>query len=132
MRMLVVGHGAGHPASSLRNQLVDSLRFLGHEVVQAKATGDPAVDRDRVAAALERYQSDRYLPTARVQLTSRFYGEVFHLSGAAADLRNYLLGDRSLDDTYKGMAWLYSGVDDTGGQIMDPNRPGPTRHPASE
>jgi len=85
-----------------------------------------------VAAALERYQSDRYLRTARVQLTSRFYGEVFHLSGAAADLRNYLLGDRSLDDTYKGMAWLYSGVDDTGGQIMDPNRPGPTRHPASE
>ena len=79
------------------------------------------------AAALVCYQADRYLRTARVQLTSRFYGEVFHLSGASADLRNTLLGGRDLDDTYKGMTWLYAGVDDTGGQIMDP-----IRHPVSE
>ena len=82
-----------------------------------------------VAAALTSYQADRYLRTARVQLTSRFFGELFHLSDASADLRNHLLAGRSTEQAWQGMNWLYAGVDDTGGQIMDP---APIPHPASE
>ncbi len=70
------------------------------------------------AAALRDYRDDRYLRTARVQLTSRFYGDVFHVSGASAELRNLLLGARTPEQAYAGMEWLYAGVDDTGGQIL--------------
>ena len=56
--MLVVGHGVERPAVSLRTQLVDSLRFLGHEVVVADAHGDLEGDRRRLQSALVRFEPD--------------------------------------------------------------------------
>jgi 3-hydroxybenzoate 6-monooxygenase len=62
---------------------------------------------DDLARAFAAYWKERYLRTARVQLTSRLYGEAYHASGAARDLRNYVLGARSQADAMESMAWLY-------------------------
>jgi 2-polyprenyl-6-methoxyphenol hydroxylase-like FAD-dependent oxidoreductase len=53
------------------------------------------------------YQRTRYLRTARVQLTARLYGEVFHASGASRDLRNNFLKQRSPEQSLESMSWLY-------------------------
>jgi salicylate hydroxylase len=53
------------------------------------------------------YQQARYLRTARVQLTARLYGEVFHASGATRDLRNAYLNGRTPEQAFESMAWLY-------------------------
>lgn len=71
-----------------------------------------------ISAAFAEYPSRRYLRTARVQLTSRFYGDIFHAEGPARDLRNTLLPRRTPMQAYQGMAWLYAGVDDNGMQII--------------
>jgi 2-polyprenyl-6-methoxyphenol hydroxylase-like FAD-dependent oxidoreductase len=62
---------------------------------------------DDLARAFAAYWKERYLRTARVQLTSRLYGEAYHASGAARDLRNVVLGARSQADAMESMAWLY-------------------------
>ena len=41
-----------------------------------------------LAAAFRVYQQARYLRTGRVQLTARFYGEIYHASGVMRELRN--------------------------------------------
>jgi 3-hydroxybenzoate 6-monooxygenase len=53
------------------------------------------------------YQQERYLRTARVQLTARLYGEAYHASGAVRDLRNSVLGARTQEQAFDAMAWLY-------------------------
>jgi salicylate hydroxylase len=53
------------------------------------------------------YQKERYLRTARVQLTARLYGEAYHASNAVRDLRNAVLGARSQAEGMESMAWLY-------------------------
>ena len=73
---------------------------------------------DDIAAAFAEYPKRRALRTARVQLTSRFYGDVFHAEGAARDLRNVLLPRKTPEQSYQGMAWLYGGVADDGSQII--------------
>ena len=60
------------------------------------------------AQAFRAYQKARYLRTARVQLTARFYGDIYHASGATRDLRNDLLSRGK--PSSEGMAWLYDGV----------------------
>ncbi|HTP90706.1 MAG TPA: 3-hydroxybenzoate 6-monooxygenase [Xanthobacteraceae bacterium] len=59
------------------------------------------------AAAFKAYQQARYLRTGRVQITARVYGEFFHASGVARELRNIMLGARTPDDAMAGMEWLY-------------------------
>src|SRR5690606_33678121 len=57
-----------------------------------------------VEQALRRYEGSRYLRTSRVQLTARFYGEIYHAQGAAAAVRDRLLGARTPQQAYEGMA----------------------------
>ena len=65
-----------------------------------------AMDGDFARAAVA-YQEERYLRTARVQLTSRFVGDyVYHPRGAAAEVRNDMLRRLSPES----MAWLYDGI----------------------
>ena len=52
----------------------------------------------------------RYLRTARVQIMARVYGDFYHARGPAAELRNQMLGPRTAEDAYDGMAWLYGGM----------------------
>ena len=59
------------------------------------------------AAAFPAYQKARYLRTGRVQITARVYGEFFHASGVAKELRNLMLGSRTPEDAIAGMEWLY-------------------------
>ncbi len=59
------------------------------------------------ASAFLAYQQERYLRTARVQLTARLYGEAYHASNAVRDLRNAVLGARTQKEAMESMAWLY-------------------------
>ena len=77
----------------------------------AAAMNDPA-------DALLAYQADRYLRTARVQMTARLYGDIYHAAGPVAELRKMMLSDRSAEQAYTGMSWLYSGVNSNGQQIL--------------
>jgi salicylate hydroxylase len=65
-----------------------------------------AADGDYAAAFLA-YQQARYLRTGRVQIMARIYGEFYHASGVAKELRNMMLGSRTPDDAMAGMDWLY-------------------------
>lgn len=58
-------------------------------------------------SALQAYQAARYLRTGRVQIMARVYGEVFHASGVARELRNTMLGGRTQEQVYESMDWLY-------------------------
>src|SRR6195952_5413086 len=63
------------------------------------------------AAALERYRSQRFPRTARVQLLSRAIGEhIYHPAGEHARLRNAIMSAKSSDDYYDDLAWLYGGT----------------------
>jgi 2-polyprenyl-6-methoxyphenol hydroxylase-like FAD-dependent oxidoreductase len=59
-----------------------------------------------IPAALLRYQAMRSHQAARVQITARAMGKFFHLAGAAAEVRNTLMGLRSSTD-YTYLDWLY-------------------------
>ena len=87
------------------------------------ATEDGVCLANRVAAngddfetAFQEYQSLRYLRTARVQLTARMFGDIYHASDATADLRRVMLGAIDPAKPGEGMAWLYEGLDETGAQ----------------
>src|SRR6266852_5742168 len=56
------------------------------------------------AAAFLAYQRARYLRTGRVQTMAR---EVYHASDVVRELRNAMLVDRSAQQAYESMAWLY-------------------------
>lgn len=58
-------------------------------------------------AAFVSYQDERYLRTARVQLTARMYGEVYHARGVAAEVRNQMLRGRTQEQGYESLAWMY-------------------------
>jgi 2-polyprenyl-6-methoxyphenol hydroxylase-like FAD-dependent oxidoreductase len=62
-----------------------------------------------IPAALVAYQQARYLRTARVQIMARVYGEFYHARGPTAELRDQMLGSRTVEQAYDGMAWLYEG-----------------------
>jgi 2-polyprenyl-6-methoxyphenol hydroxylase-like FAD-dependent oxidoreductase len=66
---------------------------------------------DDHAAALERYRSQRFARTARVQLQSRAIGEhIYHPSGEHARLRNAIMRAKTSEDYYRDLAWLYGGT----------------------
>jgi 3-hydroxybenzoate 6-monooxygenase len=66
------------------------------------------------AVAFGRYQHARYLRTGRVQLTARFYGEIYHASGVMRELRNRMFQSGSESAGFVGLKWLYEGIDPAG------------------
>jgi 2-polyprenyl-6-methoxyphenol hydroxylase-like FAD-dependent oxidoreductase len=63
------------------------------------------------AGALEKYRSQRFPRTARVQLLSRAIGEhIYHPSGEHARLRNAIMGEKSQEEWCHDLAWLYGGT----------------------
>jgi 2-polyprenyl-6-methoxyphenol hydroxylase-like FAD-dependent oxidoreductase len=62
---------------------------------------------DDLPAAFQAYQQARYLRTGRVQIMARVYGEFYHARGVTAELRDIMLGARTPEQAYDGMAWLY-------------------------
>ncbi len=70
------------------------------------------------AHAFLAYQANRYLRTARVQMTARLYGDIYHAAGPVAELRQMMLAGRTPEQAYAGMNWLYAGVDRQGRQLF--------------
>lgn len=57
------------------------------------------------------YQDKRYLRTARVQLTARFYGDIYHASGVTRELRNSIFQGGKDAAGFAGLKWMYEGID---------------------
>ena len=111
------------PVRTWSNGRVTLLGDAAHPMLQYLAQGacmaieDAVVLADQVDAAgsdfpsaFEAYQDARYLRTARVQLTARFYGEFYHAGGVTAEVRNALFSKRTPQQALEGMAWLYDGI----------------------
>ena len=63
-----------------------------------------------LADAFARYAKERSLRTARVQLVSREMWEVFHVVGVARDVRNATYTERTSEDYFRCLQWLWQGV----------------------
>jgi 3-hydroxybenzoate 6-monooxygenase len=63
------------------------------------------------AKAFLSYQEKRYLRTGRVQLTARFYGDIYHASGVTRELRNSMFQSGLESAGFAGLKWMYSGID---------------------
>ncbi len=61
--------------------------------------------------AVQLYQQARYLRTGRVQLTARFYGDIYHASGVARELRNRMFQGGQEAAGFAGLKWMYEGID---------------------
>jgi len=75
--------------------LGEALRFTGNDVEKA----------------FQNYQQHRYLRTGRVQLTARFYGDIYHASGVTRELRNQLFQSGTESAGFAGLKWMYQGID---------------------
>jgi 3-hydroxybenzoate 6-monooxygenase len=64
-----------------------------------------------VANAFQKYQRVRYLRTGRVQLTARFYGDIYHAAGVARELRNRMFQGGEESAGFAGLKWMYDGID---------------------
>jgi 3-hydroxybenzoate 6-monooxygenase len=109
-RVTLLGDAA-HPTLQYMAQgaamAIEDAVTLAHEV--ERSDGD-------FAAAFQRYQASRYLRTARIQIYSRLYGEVYHASGVLRELRNSILSAETPEQAYQGFSWIYdyqgpAGVD---------------------
>ncbi len=68
---------------------------------------------DRHAAiedAFLAYQKERYLRTARIQLTSRQFGEIYHAVGVQRELRNQLLANADPKGLHETLAWVFGDI----------------------
>jgi 3-hydroxybenzoate 6-monooxygenase len=74
-----------------------------------------------VAEAFQKYQQARYLRTGRVQLTARFYGDIYHASGVQRELRNRLFQSGQESAGFAGLKWMYDGIDPR--HLFSVNRP---------
>ena len=72
-----------------------ALRHTGGDVVQA----------------FQQYQRARYLRTGRVQLTARFYGDIYHAAGVQRALRNQMFQGGLESAGFAGLKWMYDGID---------------------
>jgi len=79
------------------------------EVLAQKLAARRAAPEVSAHAALQAYESERYLRGARVTLTSRFFGHVCHAAGGARDLRNHLAGQRDPENCFE-VDWIYRGI----------------------
>ena len=69
-----------------------------------------ALSGGNLDGAFRSYQDERYLRTAKVQMTARYYGDVYHAAGVVRELRNGLFAGKAPDPGFSTMAWLYDGI----------------------
>jgi salicylate hydroxylase len=110
------------PATNWSRGRVTLLGDAAHPTLQYLAQGAQMAIEDAVVlaekvgasggdleAAFLAYQDARMNRSARVVLSSRFFGEVFHADAGARMLRNDLLRRRSPEDFWE-FDWLYKGI----------------------
>jgi 3-hydroxybenzoate 6-monooxygenase len=112
------------PVKNWSDRRVTLLGDAAHPMLQYLAQGagqaieDAVVLREAlrsargdVPQALQKYQQARYLRTGRVQLTARFYGDIYHASGVQRELRNQLFQGGRESAGFAGLKWMYEGID---------------------
>lgn len=62
---------------------------------------------DDPAAAFARFERQRFLRTARVQLESRALWPVYHCAGVDAEIRTQQMQERDTEDFYRCLDWLW-------------------------
>jgi len=110
------------PATNWSKGRVTLLGDAAHPTLQYLAQGaqmaieDAVVLADKMAAAgedfapaFQAYQRERMNRSARVVLSSRFFGELLHVDGGARELRNELLRKRE-PESHAEFDWLYRGI----------------------
>ncbi|HTP97656.1 MAG TPA: FAD-dependent monooxygenase [Burkholderiales bacterium] len=111
------------PVTNWTQGRVTLLGDAAHPTLQYLAQGaqmaieDAVVLAEKVAAAGEdynraflAYQRERMNRTARVVLSSRFFGHYIHADGGARALRNELLRGRDPENPWE-VDWLYRGIE---------------------
>ena len=59
---------------------------------------------------LNAYSNQRMVRTARVKLGARIIGDyIYHPSGAAARVRDHVMGSKTPEQWYDDLEWLYGG-----------------------
>jgi salicylate hydroxylase len=114
------------PATNWTLGRVTLLGDAAHPTLQYLAQGaqmaieDSVVLAEKVAAAGEdynraflAYQRERMNRSARVVLSSRFFGDYIHVDGGARVLRNELARGRDPDNPWE-VDWLYRGIEPDG------------------
>ena len=67
--------------------------------------------RGDITQAFQKYQQARYLRTGRVQLTARFYGDIYHAAGVQRELRNQMFQSGTESAGFAGLKWMYNGIE---------------------
>ena len=112
------------PVKNWTDRRVTLLGDAAHPMLQYLAQGagqaieDAVVLREAlrfcrgdIPAAFQKYQQARYLRTGRVQLTARFYGDIYHASGVQRELRNQLFQSGQESPGFAGLQWMYDGIE---------------------
>jgi 2-polyprenyl-6-methoxyphenol hydroxylase-like FAD-dependent oxidoreductase len=66
------------------------------------------VSPDDLPAVFLRYQDKRITRTARIVLSSRELGRLYHAAGVERLVRNEILGSKTPADFYRSLDWIYS------------------------
>lgn len=112
------------PVNNWTDGRVTLLGDAAHPMLQYLAQGagqaieDSVVLREALrstggnaAQAFQKYQQARYLRTGRVQLTARFYGDIYHAAGVQRELRNTMFQSGRESAGFAGLKWMYDGID---------------------
>ena len=112
------------PVKNWSDRRVTLLGDAAHPMLQYLAQGagqaieDAVVLREAlrntqgdVTQAFQKYQQARYLRTGRVQLTARFYGDIYHAAGVQRELRNQMFQSGRESAGFAGLKWMYDGID---------------------
>ncbi|TFZ04266.1 3-hydroxybenzoate 6-monooxygenase [Ramlibacter rhizophilus] len=111
------------PVANWTDRRVTLLGDAAHPMLQYLAQGAGQAIEDAVVLgqalkaaaspqeAFQLYQKHRYLRTGRVQLTARFYGDIYHASGVQRELRNRLFQSGTESAGFAGLKWMYEGID---------------------
>ncbi|MDF2462954.1 MAG: 3-hydroxybenzoate 6-hydroxylase [Ramlibacter sp.] len=84
----------------------------GQAIEDAVVLGEALrVTQGHVEDAFLKYQQARYLRTGRVQLTARFYGDIYHAAGVQRELRNRMFQSGTESAGFAGLKWMYEGID---------------------
>jgi salicylate hydroxylase len=62
------------------------------------------------ARAFARFEAERVVRTARLQIESRYMWTVYHAEGIARDVVRDTFADRTEDDVFRCLAWLYDAI----------------------
>jgi 3-hydroxybenzoate 6-monooxygenase len=111
------------PVKNWSDRCVTLLGDAAHPMLQYLAQGAGQAIEDAVVlgaalrftgndapAAFLKYQHARYLRAGRVQLTARFYGDIYHAAGVQRELRNHLFQGGQESAGFAGLKWMYDGI----------------------